>query len=195
MAAPTRTLGALQAERHRLRFDATFPLLLSRIALSIDSSQTPNYHDYLEVTLIDDGRGTFHAGKRSYAVSPGDIVLITADEFHYLETARGSGIHVTCVFFLPDLVHQPGGATLDDEYLLPFVRRGRGFDNRIAHSHATARTVRTHVHEMLAEADAGRDDHRLALKTRVFDMLFALSRHYRGRMRLSHSEGKRRREV
>ncbi len=183
------------ARRHQVAFDSAFPLALCRLPLTAGSSQTPNYHDYLEVTLIDEGRGTFHAGQRSYAVKPGDIVLITTDEFHFIETARGSSMHVSCVFFLPSLVHHPGGDPLDYEYLLPFVGRGRGFENHIAHSHDAARAVRTLLQDMLAEADVGRTDHRLALKTHLFSMLFALSRHYRDRMRLSHDDGKRRRDM
>ncbi|MBD3239107.1 MAG: helix-turn-helix domain-containing protein [Chitinivibrionales bacterium] len=195
MGAATNTRDMAGAHRHHVRFDPAFPLLLSSVKLSIGSSQTPNYHDYLEVTLIEKGQGTFHAGRRSYAVSPGDVVLITAEEFHCLEAARGSSMNVSCVFFLPRIVHQPGGISLDYEYLVPFVKRGRGFENRIPHSHDTARAVYALTHRMRAETEAGRADQRLAVKTCLVDMLFALCRYYRDRMVPSDDDGKRRREL
>lgn len=174
---PRGTGGAHRATRHRVRFDDAFPLIVTGLTMSVDSSQVPNYHDYLEFTLVEQGRGVFHAGQRSYRVKPGDTIVITEDEFHYMETDPDESLTVSNVFFLPSIVAGEGALDVDKQYLDPFLRRPRTFSNRVDGESPVGLLVRSAIEEMKAEARSGHTDQQLALKTLLLNALMALSRH------------------
>jgi mannose-6-phosphate isomerase-like protein (cupin superfamily) len=87
--------------KHTVTFDNDFPVIIARFSLGPTDGQTPNFHDYLEISQIVEGRGVFHAANRDYELTSGDFLLIGSGEFHYAEARRGVPLVIRCLFLLP----------------------------------------------------------------------------------------------
>lgn len=167
-------------DKHLLTFPSGLPLIVSDIKLDTAFSQTPNYHDYLEVSYIAEGEGVFHTAHRGYRVSAGDLILIGADEFHFAEAARASSMVIRCVFFLPRAVCPPGHNGVELQFLAPFYNHGSQFSNLIPGASRTGREVVASMDDMVRAYRSSENDKWLTIKARLLDMLLLVSRHYRG---------------
>lgn len=140
---------------------------------------TPNYHDYLEIAYIYKGQGRFYIRNKPFDVSEGDIVLISNDEMHSLEATSGNKLQVICIYFLSDLIFQPGTNSPDLEYLSQFYNQSSTKSkNRVYTDHN--RMIMKIIKKMLKELDAKNEYYQLALKNYLLEILLTLMR-YRGK--------------
>jgi AraC-like DNA-binding protein/mannose-6-phosphate isomerase-like protein (cupin superfamily) len=175
----SRTLRFTAQGEFPLAFPPECPVRLHFLRFTADHPVTPNYHEFLELTLICAGRGRFTVDHRCYPVAAGDLVLVGSHAFHLLEAERGQPVKAASVHFRPELVHGPGSPALDLEYLKPFHYRCANFSHRIDRAALPERLVLDRLGRMRREIEAGGEGYPLAVKTYLTDLLLEVSRHYR----------------
>jgi AraC-like DNA-binding protein len=164
--------------KHLIDLPQDFPLAIRATAFTGGFRNTPNYHDYFEISWIAEGKGTFSIGRKTYPVEADDLFINGNAEFHLLESDRADLIRCVNLYFLPELVFRPGGNMLDFEYLSPFYAQGLDFTDRIpGGSPFTAQIVSlmARINKALIEKPA---HYRLAAKNALCEILLAMLTHY-----------------
>jgi len=160
--------------RHLIDLPPDFPLAIRPLVFSHGYRNTPNFHDYLEISWIAQGKGTFRIGEKCYPVEPGDVFLNGNMEFHVLESDYADLLRVVNLYFLPELIYRPGGSMVDFEYLKPFLDHSIEFSHRIPHdSPVSVRLARLMARVNLALVSKP-DHYRLEAKNALCDILLLL---------------------
>lgn len=120
--------------KHDLPFPPRLPLLVYGYSFTPYYHLTPNYHDYLEVCHVVDGSGIFSVEEQQIEAASGDTIVVNNTEFHLVDAGPRQDLKVACVFFLPELVYQPGAHLAHQRFLTPFLNRPPGFGNLIPSS-------------------------------------------------------------
>lgn len=108
-----------------------------------------HWHEYLEIALVLEGRGTFRFGRRAIPAAAGDIFFIDNSQPHVAVADPGTEFRLLLVLFLPELIARPGCRELDLGFLAAFVG-GRGPDPaRIPGGSCLAAEVTPVLHELL----------------------------------------------
>jgi len=155
---------------------------------------TPNYHDYLEIGYIYKGQGKLYVRNEPFDVSEGDIVLVSNDEMHRMEAAPGSKLYIMCIFFLSDLIFQPGANSPDLEYLSQFYKQSSTKrEDRVYTDHN--RVIIKIIEKMLKELDAKNEYYQLALKNYLLEILLTLLRHYGKRTKKNAGNFRKARDI
>lgn len=166
--------------KHAPRFPKRLPLLLRFYRFGAGVPVSRNYHDYLELAYVNRGGGLFVVEDRTYRMREGDVFVLNDSEFHALETRHPERLELITIYFLPQLVHRPGGLELDFEYLQPFYARTRGFSHRIpADSSPVSRLIPERIPMMHRELTRKNSGYRLAVKAQLLEILVTLARHYK----------------
>ena len=118
-------------KRHKIIFSKECPVELRCYSFSFNHHLTPNYHDFLEITYVYEGKGIVHIEGKKYNASEGDIFVIGNTEFHTVESLYSSPLRIISLFFLPDFVYSIGQNSFDLDYLGPFLDHSVEFKNRI----------------------------------------------------------------
>ncbi len=110
---------------HTLPFSEDFPFLLECNEFAQAVHISPSHHNYLELIYFYRGSCLFHICEREYQCAQGDLLLVGDSELHHLETRPQRTSHAICLFYLPELIYQPGAQPADLDYLGPFLADGR----------------------------------------------------------------------
>ena len=175
----SRTLRFTAQGEFPLAFPPECPLLLHCLQFTVEHRLTPSYHDHLEISYVFEGSGAFVLESRRYPLRTGDLVVVGRREFHLIEADIQTPLRVLSVHFMPELVHPPGGAALDFEYLQPFHHHGAGFSHHLPAAHVPRDLLLDRLWQIQQETTARHEDYPLAVKTHLCDLLFVLRRHYR----------------
>jgi len=62
--------------KHLLSFDKTFPAALNLYSFKYNFRLTPNYHDYLEITYVLEGKGLLNVENKKYIFSKDDLIIL-----------------------------------------------------------------------------------------------------------------------
>jgi len=155
-----------------------FPLVIRATAYTIGFRNTPNYHDYFEISWIAEGSGKFTIGNNAYPVEPDDLFINGNSDFHLLESDRSNLIRCVNMYFLPELVFRPGGNMLDFEYLSPFYAQSASFSHRIPHaSPSNSQIVSSMARISRALIEKSRH-YRLEAKNALCEILLIMLVHY-----------------
>jgi hypothetical protein len=117
--------------KHIPPFESDFPFIMNLQRFQNDYILTPNYHDYLEIGYIAEGRGFLNVENRKYAVKKDDLVVLGNFEVHTYTTGKNQSFDLIVMYFLPELIFSPGSLNIDFEYLKPFYFRSDNFSNII----------------------------------------------------------------
>lgn len=121
--APSKNLHFNSEGKHIIRFPEEFPVMTNLVLLHYDHKLTPNYHDYLELTYIYTGKGTFRLRNKIYNVDVGDLTVISPGELHTFEADYNHPIRLLSVFFMPELYYRPGWDMNSFELIRPILQK------------------------------------------------------------------------
>ena len=96
-----------------------FPISILEYTTPLEADPM-HWHDYLEIALVLDGRGSFLFGGRSLPAEAGDVFFIDNSQPHVALSAGSSQLRLLLVLFRPELIAGPGCRELDLGYLAPF---------------------------------------------------------------------------
>jgi AraC-like DNA-binding protein/mannose-6-phosphate isomerase-like protein (cupin superfamily) len=121
--APVRRIHVDAGRKHDVRFPVEFPLLVNTYRFSPESRVPENYHDYLEISLIQTGSGTLRIEDHVFPLHTGDLIIIGPDTFHTVEVSDTRPLLIKSLHFLPELVFSAGEPVVNSEWLRPFYDR------------------------------------------------------------------------
>ena len=136
----------------------------------------PNYHDFLEISCIYKGSGVFDVDGRLHPAAQGDFFAINSGVFHYLDAPGAKDLHVLSLYFLPELVYQPGDRDLDLEYLLLFSGSRQRANPKVTPDRSAARTIIMLMKAIADELDTRASYYRLSVKNHLCEILLHLNR-------------------
>lgn len=99
--------------------DPEFPLAVVDYRTSGDGDRM-HWHEYLEIALCIEGRGTFLFGRRRQPIEAGDVFIVDNSQPHVARPQPGESLRLLLILFRPELVAAPGCRAFDSGYLAPF---------------------------------------------------------------------------
>jgi len=127
--------------------DPGFPLaVLEHVACG--ARDPMHWHDYFELALVLEGKGSFVFGRQSIPAAPGDIFLIDDTQPHAAVPDEGVAMRMLLVLFRPELIAGPGCRELDLGYLAPFRAETRAATRRVEGGTEQADAVTALLHEL-----------------------------------------------
>jgi AraC-like DNA-binding protein/quercetin dioxygenase-like cupin family protein len=161
--------------KHIIDFDPVFPITSSLFSFKHDFTLTPNYHDYLEIGYIVEGKGFLNTGNKKCPINKNDIIIIGNHELHTWTKLKNEGFTILVVFFLPELIYKVGGSEIDLDYLKPFFLRNECFSNiihPIKNNHREIRDGIDKIHYLLQKKSG---NYRIDVKTNLINILWKIS--------------------
>jgi AraC family transcriptional regulator, melibiose operon regulatory protein len=136
----------------------------------------PNYHDFLEISCIYRGSGVFDIDGKTLEASRGDFFAIDSGIFHFLEAPGAKNLHILSLYFLPELIYQPGDRDLDLEYLLLFSGSRSRAIPKVSPDPSTGRKIVMLMKAIADELDTRGSYYRLSVKNHLCEILLHLNR-------------------
>ncbi len=81
-----------------------------------------NSHDYLELIIPTSGSGQFRMGGHTMKFEEGDLLVVENLKLHGVTESIGEHRSIV-IFFMPELVFNPGSVACDYDFLSPFFGR------------------------------------------------------------------------
>ena len=164
--------------RDELSLPREFPCLINRYRLLSRDNQADHfhYHDFCEVTCIEQGRGRYLVNGVDYQVKAGDIVIFNQEEPHGW-LVEEEYMDVTVLVFSPEIVAAPVGS-LSEEFLYPFFYLGSHFRNLIEASDERTEEIRSAMEQILREDTEKRNGYQYMIRADVMRIFILLLRHY-----------------
>ncbi len=104
-----------------------FPVAINTYVFDYSFYLTPNYHDFLEIDYVLEGKGLLNIFNKQYQFKKDDIIIICNDELHTFMKYKNENFTVSSLFLLPEIIYKPGGNEFDFDFLRPFFYRGYYF--------------------------------------------------------------------
>ena len=97
-------------------FDPVFPTHLFHYNV-VGNRDSMHWHRYHEIGLCIGGQGKFVYLNKVYTVHPGDIFISNNYENHVAVSDAGEETQYLFLIFLPSIISNPGGQSVDSQYL------------------------------------------------------------------------------
>lgn len=162
-------IAVTETHKHNVRFASNFPLVLSENHFTPECEVPENYHDYLEVSIVDHGRGYFKVGEHTFPIADGDVILMGPSQLHTVEVPRKSQLFVRSVFFLPGLVFNPGEPDSNFDWLRLFYDQRFRRDPVINDNRTHA--LSDHFHELVETQEHSPRYRNLEARIALFQIL------------------------
>ena len=164
--------------RDGLSLPREFPCLVNRYRLLSRDNQADHfhYHDFCEVTSIEQGCGRYLVNGVDYQVKAGDIVIFNQEEPHGW-LVEEEYMDVTVLVFSPEIVAAPVGS-LSEEFLYPFFYLGSHFRNLIEASDERTKEIRSAMERILREDMEKRNGYQVMIRADVMRIVILLLRYY-----------------
>ena len=127
-----------------------------------------HWHDFVELSFVRSGRGTYEIEEKRFRVGPGDVVIINDTERHRVTYRASEPLHETVLHFATGL--------LDARYRHLFRYDGAAFANKPRLSPPARRAARRLVGEIRNEWETRRPWHELAVRAKLLEIVALLLR-------------------
>ena len=138
-----------------------------------------HWHEFMELSFVRSGHGTYEIEGRSFPVAKGDIVVINNIERHRVTYEPGDPLFETVMHFSPQLLAPREDDGLDASYLGLFVHEGRqepSFSNKPALPEAARRSVARLVAAISGEYKRRLPWYELMIKSQLLTLVALLLR-------------------
>ncbi|MCP1103063.1 AraC-like DNA-binding protein [Aequitasia blattaphilus] len=136
-----------------------------------------HWHDFMEITYIEKGEATYYVNGNAYFVSSGDMIIFNHMESHYWEL-EAEELELMILTFSPRIINESMNA-MDLEYLIPFLKRGSNFKNKISKEEPFVSEMKVMMEEILEEFILQQPGSSLMIKADILRLLTIMVRHYR----------------
>ena len=172
--------------KHIIDFKEDFPLIIKPIHFYIDYKLTPNYHDYLEIAYILEGRGTFLIGNKKYLAEEGDIFIINNVELHTILADHKKTLNLIAIYFLPELIYKPGVNEINLDFLCLFYKQGKNFEPRIPND-KVPKNIPNLIKKIHLENINNKQYYKITTKTLLQDIIIELLYYYKDNITYSRT--------
>nr|WP_319776991.1 AraC family transcriptional regulator [uncultured Sphaerochaeta sp.] len=160
--------------RDSVRLTPDFPFRAYDVTLRKEDNREDSYHwhDFCEITFINEGGGFYFVNGRQYPVDAGDLIIFNNTEPHGWQVSSQTLRLTVVVFALNFIPH------IHDDYLNPFISRGSNFQNKIGRDEAYAANIIASIKEIHGEYARKKQGFRLMITGNMLRLLTFLTRHY-----------------
>lgn len=123
-----------------------------------------HWHDFLEISLVRRGKGTFEIENSVFEVLPGDLVIIDSGQRHRVSYPVQEPLYESVLHFGPSLLGDLAPSNIDQTYSTVFAYQGRAFTNAPPLSPNSRAAVEALVDKMIEEYAHHASHHRVMIK-------------------------------
>lgn len=135
-----------------------------------------HWHKYIEITYVEKGSAVYYVNDRVYLVEAGDVII-----FNHLESHRwkvtSEEIELTVLVFSSRIISDSMNE-MDLDYLVPFLKRGSNFQNKIAKNEYHGYEITKMMDEIYEEYTKQESGYYLIIKADIMRLLSILVRYY-----------------
>ncbi len=164
--------------KHIIDFDKVFPITSSQFSFKHDFILTPNYHDYLEIGYIVEGKGFLNINNKKCPINKDDIIIIGNHELHTWTKLKNEGFTILVIFFLPEFIYKAGGSEIDLDYLKPFFLRNESFSNIIHSTKINYKNIQDYIDKIHYLLKGNNSNYRINVKTYLINILWTISNYF-----------------
>lgn len=136
-------------------------------------------HNYLEISYIKEGTGSYHVENKIYDILPGDVFLFNNIESHGLAVSEKSTMTNMVIHFEPNFIWTiTGDSSFDYRYLSIFFNRNENFENRLDRNNDTTKLVGKLLLEIEQEFINSTNEYQLMIKVMMLKILVLILRGY-----------------
>ena len=117
--------------KYILELDKNIPINVRPVYYYIDYPVRQNFHDYLEISYLLEGKGNLVIGNKEFPVSKGDLFLMNNTDLHRLISDPKEKVSIVSLYFMPEMIYRPGDDELNLNFLKIFYYRAEDFDHII----------------------------------------------------------------
>ena len=164
--------------RDELSLPQDFPCLINRYRLKKEDNKEDyfHYHDFCEVTYIEQGKGRYLVNGSDYLVQAGDIVIFNQEEPHGW-LVEDEYMDVTALVFSPEIAAAPFHSP-QEEFLRPFLYLGSCFRNLIESTDERTAEIYAVMEQILSEDKNRQNGYQYMIRADIIRILILLVRHY-----------------
>jgi len=174
----TRSVRNPVVRRRPAQFsDPAFAFEVAHVDEPAAVSEAFHWHDFVEISVVTAGSGTYDIEDKRVPVRTGDIVVLNDVERHRLHSSSSRPLRETVFHFAPRLLTAAGAALDSTGYLKLFLYDGAAFDNRPRLPPAVRREAMS-ITAAIVEEWRGRPRHyQLVIRARLLTLVALLLRH------------------
>ncbi len=136
-----------------------------------------HWHDFMEISFVRAGTGTYEIEDKSFRVEPGDIIVINNTERHRVTYDARRPLHETVLHFSPELLAgSKGSGGMDEGSLQLFHYDSGAFVNKPRVSDGTRRAIRRLIGEIRGEYAARKPWFELLIRAKLLEIVSLLLR-------------------
>jgi AraC-like DNA-binding protein len=156
---------------------ASFPFEVLHARGPASNMSARHWHDFMEISFVRAGTGTYEVEDKTFRVEPGDIIVINNTERHRVTYDERRPLHETVLHFSPELLAGSKGSGAWDERSLQLFRYdGAAFVNNPRLSDATRRSVRRLIGEIRGEYAGRKRWFELLIRAKLLEIVSLLLR-------------------
>lgn len=161
-------------KRDKLRLDHNFPFQANNVRLYKEDNieDSFHWHEFCEITLINEGEGSYFVNGHSYTVDCNDLIIFNNTEPHGWNVSSHH-LDLTVILFSLDFL-----PSLNDDYLTPFISRGSNFKNKIGKNEKNTNDIIISIEEICREYKLREQGYKTMIVASMIRLLTFLERHY-----------------
>ena len=156
-----------------------FPFEIVHIGEPANNMSAFHWHDYMELSYIEENEGCYEIEDRVYRVAKGDVVVINGIERHRVTFKGDRPLHETVIHFDPKLIWFKEDPTMEYGYLKLFKHDRLAFNNRPELGEETREKVGRLFGEITLEYQGKKLFNELLIKAKLLTVIALLLRECR----------------
>jgi AraC-like DNA-binding protein len=134
-------------------------------------------HNFLEISVVKEGKGEYYVDNKVYDVLPGDVFLFNNIEHHGLNVTGSNNMTNMVIHFEPNFIWAiSGNSSFDFRYLSIFFNRAQDFQNRLERNSDTTRQVTQLLLDIEKEFVMKNPEYELMIKSMMLRVLVLILR-------------------
>lgn len=153
-----------------------FPFELAHMDGPANNMEIFHWHDFMELSYVKDGAGTYEIEDKVIPVAKGDVVIINNIEKHRVTYPTAQPLYETVIHFHPSLIWMNEDLSRDYQYLKLFRYNQAAFNNRPQLCAGTGVEIQAQFCAIAKEYTAQQPFYELMIKSRLLTIITLLLR-------------------
>lgn len=152
-----------------------FPFEVIHIDEPANNMNMFHWHEYMEISYIQKGKGTYEIEDKTLSVEKGDIVIINNIERHRVTYKPEDLLYETVFHFEPGLIWSKENSPFDYNYLKLFFYKGN-FNNKPELNSEIKKVITSLISEIVTEYQKKEPYYELMIKSKLLTVITYLIR-------------------